>query len=143
MIPEPEIRTKTPVPASAGTCLLTFLNFFIVFGQNSRFNHLPGFIIKGVRCIPVRPVFPLLARHRHKQSIVPVDDLQISDDETMVEGDGDIGFEPILLHRKYPYLCHIHIVPPARKSKMPTQGRVIALMIVGVPARFRQRYCVP
>src|SRR5512135_1550012 len=54
-------------------------------------DHPPGFVVQGVRGVPVRAVLRLLARHGDEQAGGPLDDLEVADDEAVVEDDRGVS----------------------------------------------------
>src|SRR5581483_2742032 len=77
--------------------------------------------VQRMRDVLESPVLAALRRHRHEQPGVAVDHLQVADHEAVVEGDRDVGLEPLLTHRKDPHLGDVHEATPqdARQRGTP------------------------
>ena len=70
-----------------------------------------------------RPVLATLGGHRHEQSGIAVDHFQIAHDEACVESDGDVGLQPLLVHREDANLGDFHCRTPLAEVLRPSEGR--------------------
>src|SRR4030065_613109 len=70
--------------------------------------------------VPVRSVLRLLARHGDEQAGVPLDDLEVADDEAVVEDDRGVPLQLLVVrHRKDLHLGDPHPGPPPLLDASP------------------------
>src|ERR1700682_1068543 len=92
----------------------------VVLGEDHLLHPLAGFAVQRVGNVLEGSVLPALCRHGHEQAGISVDHLEVPNDEAVVEGDGDVGFQPFLADRKDPHLGDLHDAAPLDATRRPS-----------------------
>src|SRR3954468_10073705 len=87
-------------------------NLAVVLGEDGLLHPLAGLAVERMRDVLEAAVLAALRGHRHEQSRIAVDDLEVAHDEAAVERDRHVGLQPFLVHRKDPHLGNLHDATP-------------------------------
>src|SRR5260370_10628537 len=87
---------------------------FLVLQEYRLLHSNPGDGIQGMGDVLVGTVLPSLGGHGDKKAGAPMNDLQISDHEAIVQGDRHVGLQLFLVYWKYPDIRYLHRKPPLR-----------------------------
>src|SRR3954465_10362990 len=84
----------------------------VVLREDDLLHPLARLAVQRVRDVLERAVLAALRRHRDEQTGVAVDHFEVAHDETVVERDRHVGFQPFLVYRKDPHLGDLHDATP-------------------------------
>src|SRR3954471_226086 len=84
----------------------------VVLREDDLLHPLARLAVQRVRDVLERAVLAALRRHRDEQAGVAVDHFEVAHDETVVERDRHVGFQPFLVYRKDPHLGDLHDATP-------------------------------
>ena len=123
-----QAKTKSGKWTNSGLCLFGMghpragiLDLREIGFQNLSLDDFPGGLIERMSDILERTVFAPLAGHGHEQACGTTDHLEITNDETIVEHDRDVGFEFFFVDGEYLNLGDFHDGPrdSKRASALP------------------------
>src|SRR6185503_14815196 len=96
----------------------------LIFVEDSVLDEFSRVVVDRMGHVLVGPVRSLPARHGHEHPVRPLDDLETTDDERVVEGHAGEGLELIVVPERYPHFCDLecHTVSPTSSSGLRSLG---------------------